>query len=156
MRTVAVVLMLVIGAAARAEDARAVYMEAVRTMMPPERYDQMIEMMYRPLVAGAEANSKQKMPADAVQQLRDAARSSMSYDELLGWTADAYERHFTPQEMQQMTAFFRSPLGKKLEQEQPRVQAEIMRKVAEVVPQRIKANLGQGQPPPKKAPQKKR
>jgi hypothetical protein len=65
----------------------------------------------------------------------------MSYDELLAWTADVYQRHFTPQEMQQLVAFYRSPLGMKLEKEQPKVFADVMRKVADVVPQRMEAAL---------------
>jgi hypothetical protein len=43
--------------------------------------------------------------------------------------------------MQQLVAFYRSPLGMKLEKEQPKVFADVMRKVADVVPQRMEAAL---------------
>jgi hypothetical protein len=140
MRTSAALLTLLLCSSAGAAPP-AVYMDAVRIMMPRERYEAMIEGMYRPLIAEAEANSKAKMPPESVQALRKAAQSSMSYDELLAWTADVYQRHFTPQEMQQLVAFYRSPLGMKLEKEQPKVFADVMRKVADVVPQRMEAAL---------------
>lgn len=140
MRTSAALLTLLLCSSARAAPP-AIYMDAVRIMMPRERYEAMIEGMYRPLIAEAEANTKAKMPPESVQALRNAAQSSMSYDELLAWTADVYQRHFTPQEMQQLVAFYRSPLGVKLEKEQPKVFADVMRKVADIVPQRMEAQL---------------
>jgi hypothetical protein len=140
MRTSAAFLAISISLPVGAAPA-AVYMDAVRIMMPRARYDAMIEGMYRPLIAEAEARSKAKMPPESVAALRKAAESSMSYDELLAWTADVYQRHFTPDEMKQMVAFYRSPLGVKLEKEQPKVFSEVMRKVADVVPQRMEATL---------------
>ncbi|HET9753185.1 MAG TPA: DUF2059 domain-containing protein [Myxococcales bacterium] len=151
MRTSAAAFTLLLCLSASADAPSAAYMDAVRVMMPRARYDAMIEGMYRPLVATAEANSKTKMPEDSVQILKRAAESSMSYDELLRWTADAYKRHFTPQDMQQLVAFFRSPLGMKLEKEQPKVFSEVMRKVSEVVPPRMEATLRK-EAPAKKAP----
>jgi uncharacterized protein len=151
MRTPAAAFALLLCLSASADAPPAVYMDAVRIMMPHARYDAMIEGMYRPLVATAEANSKTKMPEDSVQVLKKAAQSSMSYDELLTWTADAYQRHFTPQDMQQLVAFYRSPLGMKLEKEQPKVFNEVMRKVSEVVPPRMEATLRK-QEPVKKTP----
>jgi hypothetical protein len=140
MRTSAALLAMLVSLSARAAPP-AVYMDAVRIMVPRERYDAMIEGMYRPLIAEAEAKSKAKMPPESVEALKKAAQSSMSYDELLAWTADVYQRHFTPEEMKQMVAFYRSPLGMKLEKEQPRVFSEVMRKVADVVPSRMEAAL---------------
>ncbi|HET7784475.1 MAG TPA: DUF2059 domain-containing protein [Myxococcales bacterium] len=140
MRIFAALLALLLCSSADAAPP-AVYMEAVRIMVPRERYDAMIEGMYRPLIAEAEAKSKAKMPPESVEALKKAAQSSMSYDELLAWTADVYQRHFTPQEMKQLVAFYRSPLGVKLEKEQPRVFGEVMRKVADTVPPRMEATL---------------
>jgi hypothetical protein len=140
MRISAGFLALLLCSSARAAPP-AVYMDAVRIMVPRERYQAMIEGMYRPLIAEAEAKSKAKMPPESVEALKKAAQSSMSYDELLAWTADVYQRHFTPQEMKQLVAFYRSPLGMKLEKEQPKVFGEVMRKVADTVPQRMEAEL---------------
>lgn len=140
MRTAAAFLALLLCSSARAAPP-AVYLDAVRIMMPRERYEAMIEGMYRPLIAEAEARSKAKMPPESVQALKKAAQSSMSYDELLAWTADVYQRHFTPEEMRQLVTFYRSPLGVKLEKEQPKVFGEVMRKVADTVPQRMEAAL---------------
>ncbi|HZX94480.1 MAG TPA: DUF2059 domain-containing protein [Myxococcales bacterium] len=143
MRTFTAALALLLSLSARADDPRAVYMDAVRTMMPRERYDAMIEGMYRPLVASAEARTNAKMPPESVERLKKAAQGAMTYDELLTWTADAYQRHFTPDEMKQLLAFYRSPLGVKMEREQPKLQADVMRKVADVVPQRMETVLRQ-------------
>jgi uncharacterized protein len=140
MRTSAALLAILISSSAHAAPP-AVYMDAVRIMMPRARYDAMIEGMYRPLIAEAEAKSKSKMPPEGVDALRKAAQSSMSYDELIAWTADVYQRHFTPDEMKQLVAFYRSPLGMKLEKEQPKVFSEVMRKVADTVPPRMEATL---------------
>jgi len=141
MRTFAAALALLLCLSARADDTRAAYTDAARSMVPRERYDAMVEGMYRPLVASAEASNNAKMPPESVQELRKAAQSAFSYDELIKWTADAYQKRFTPEEMKQLVAFYRSPLGLKLEREQPRMQQEILRKVADVVPQRMQAAL---------------
>ena len=159
MRTFAALLAILVSSSAHAAPP-AVYMDAVRIMMPRARYDAMIEGMYRPLIAEAEAKSKSKMPPEGVDALRKAAQSSMSYEELIAWTADVYQRHFTPEEMKQLVAFYRSPLGMKLEKEQPRVFSEVMRKVADTVPPRMEAALrkeqqGKQQPPPKQQQVKK-
>ena len=159
MRTSAALLAILVSSSAHAAPP-AVYMDAVRIMMPRARYDAMIEGMYRPLIAEAEAKSKSKMPPEGVDALRKAAQSSMSYEELIAWTADVYQRHFTPEEMKQLVAFYRSPLGMKLEKEQPRVFSEVMRKVADTVPPRMEAALrkeqqGKQQPPPKQQQVKK-
>ncbi|HEY6908913.1 MAG TPA: DUF2059 domain-containing protein [Myxococcales bacterium] len=140
MRTFAAVLAVLVSSSAHAAPP-AVYMEAMRIIMPRERYEAMIDGMYRPLIAEAEAKSKAKMPPESVEALKKAAQSSMSYDELLSWSAEVYQRHFTPEEMKQLVAFYKSPLGVKLEKEQPRVFSEVMRKVADTVPPRMEATL---------------
>ena len=154
MRTSAAILAILVSSSAHAAPP-AVYMEAMRIMMPRERYDAMIEGMYRPLIAEAEARSKAKMPPESVEALKKAAQTSMSYDELLAWSADVYQRHFTPDEMKQLVAFYKSPLGVKLEKEQPRVFSEVMRKVADTVPPRMEATLRKEQQQKQQAPQQK-
>jgi hypothetical protein len=47
-------------------------------------------------------------------------------DELVGQMASVYARNFTPDEMRQLTAFYRSPLGQKLLEKMPTVMQESM------------------------------
>jgi hypothetical protein len=104
----------------------------------PNSDPKVVAAMLDKLMPGAIAEAKQQNPkADAkklIEQQRAAYLANAA--QALDIQAHVVSRHFSLQELKALTAFFRGPLGKKLANETPNIQREVMRE------QRLRQPLG--------------
>ncbi len=129
-------------AAPPANDARALAGAVARAITPPDRYQGMLEQLYRPLLATAEKmrGDRQKLE-EAAAQIRAAAARSMPYEDLLAWTAEVYAAHFSADQLRALLKFYQSPAGAKLASMQAQINSELLQKVVAVFPGRFEAAL---------------
>ena len=114
--------------------------ELVILVMPREAYERSIQQMTNQMLATLRAQG-QKIADGAEQKMKDAVIDVMPYDELLTWTADIYARHFTPKELGDLLAFYRTPTGRKAARLLPDLMGEVGAKMAQILPQRLPAAL---------------
>jgi hypothetical protein len=129
--------------AAAQEDPKPAAAALARALTPPQRYQGMLEQLYRPLLANAErtqGGDKVKLEK-AAAQIREAAAKAMPYDDLLTWTAEVYAAHFTAAELRELGRFYQSPLGTKFNGMQPQINSELLQKVVQVFPPRFEAAM---------------
>jgi hypothetical protein len=128
--------------AARAEDSAALAVQVAKALTPPERYQGMLEQLYRPLLANAEkAQTDRQKLEEAAARIRAASAKALPYDDLVAWTAEVYAAHFSAAELKALLKFFESPAGKKFNGLQPQINAELVQKVVAVYPKRFEAAL---------------
>ena len=122
------------------EKERAAALDLVKMVVPRDTYDQMIQQM-------TEAMSQQfrqageKLPADFDKKIQAAVNDVMSYDDVLGWTADIYAARFTVAELKDIEKFYKTPVGVKVMKLLPELSGEIGKKIATVLPERMPAAL---------------
>jgi uncharacterized protein len=127
------------------EDPKPAAIALARALTPPQRYQAMLEQLYRPLLANAERTQgadKAKLQKVAAQT-REAAAKALPYDDLLAWSADVYAAHFTAAELRALARFYQSPAGTKFNGLQPQMNAELLQKVVQVFPSRFEAAMKQ-------------
>jgi len=95
--------------------------------------------------AGAEEGFKRKVP-DAtpdqlaeVDKLADGLFSDMPIDEMIDAMVPIYQKHLTKEDLDGILAFYSSPLGQKLQREQPAMMQEGMEAGGEIGRRRIGA-----------------
>ena len=112
------------------------YLEALhvrRTM------DQMIEGMKKQMKVGAEAGMKHQLPDATPEQLAkitsmvDDSLSEIKVDELIEVVIPIYQEHISKADLQQVLAFYQSPVGQRLLDEQPAMMQESMQKSSELM-----------------------
>jgi uncharacterized protein len=126
-------LVVATGCASRRPEpySRAGLVQAMRANLPPERYEALLDAIYK----GMAASRPDGLEQVSVPALKELTRSVMSYEEVLEWSADAYEKNFTPAELQDLIAFYRSPVGIKVGERTPQLIGDLMQRlVAEMKP----------------------
>jgi hypothetical protein len=92
---------------------------------------------------GAEEGFKQKVPNANPEQLAevdkfaDSLFSDMPIDEMLDAMVPIYQRHLTKEDLDAILAFYSSPVGQKLQREQPAMMQEGMQLGGEIGRRRI-------------------
>jgi len=124
--------------------------ELCRLVMSREAYDSMMEEMFTQMTASFPPGV---LPADALPKLKQLTRDLVSYDEMQTWMVEIYGPRFSADEVRQLVAFYKTPLGKKLAKLTPELQSEIGKRMGPVVMQRLpvamqKAGLMPTAPPP--------
>ncbi|HUJ27566.1 MAG TPA: DUF2059 domain-containing protein [Myxococcales bacterium] len=138
------IALLLAAAPAPTAEARAL----AKAITPVQRYQGMLEQLYRPLLASAQQRERDSARLEQIaRQVRDAAAKALPYDDLLEWTAQVYGAHFSAGELKQLLKFYESPLGRKYLDLQPQVNNELFANVLQVFPQRFEAAMKDAQPP---------
>jgi len=126
------------GVTAEARDRAAA--ELVHLLMPKSHADQMMAQIGQQFMFAAAADYKRRgltIPPDFEGKMKSALEGSVSYDEITKWGANVYSAHFTLSELRQLIAFYTSPLGHKLLQDQPEIGQQSMRQVLMAVDHRL-------------------
>lgn len=98
---------------------------------------------------GAEEAFKEKVPNATPEQLAqldkfaDGLFKNMPIDEMIEGMIPIYQKHFTKQDLQGILAFYASPLGLKLQHEQPAMTQESMQVGGEIGRRRLGAMMQQ-------------
>lgn len=135
--------------------------ELARVLVPKESWSLALQQMGANVQRTLEGHpgSKLKYPADMPAKIRAELEGVLPYDALVAIHAKEISAQYTPAEMNELLAFYRTPVGKKWLAVQPKVSdavaAETQRRVEQKMPdvmQRL-AKLSQTPPPaPKAAP----
>jgi hypothetical protein len=94
---------------------------------------------------GAEEGFKQKVPDATTEQLAEVDRfaenlfNDMPVDEMLDAMVPIYQKHLTKEDLDGILAFYSSPVGQKLQREQPAMTQEGMQVGGEIGRRRIGA-----------------
>jgi hypothetical protein len=118
--------------------ALAASIDLVRSIVPPEAYDAMLEQMYQQMSASMQqAGAGAGIPADKQKDLRAAVKECLPYDDLLSWTAGVYSKHFTRKEIDDVAGFYRTPTGKKMARLMPTLTGEVGGKLGPLLMTRL-------------------
>lgn len=124
---------------------------------------QMVEQMLATQVEGMK-KLRPDIPADFWNEFTAEMRRQLRVEELLDQMVPIYQRHFSRDDLEQLIAFYRSPVGRKFFSELPLIQREAMQvgqqwgaaigqRIGEESEQRIKEK-GYKLGPPAQPPQK--
>jgi uncharacterized protein len=102
-------------------------------MASRDQVRQLMEQMFAQMRAINRQEMKKKHPDISEEELARAERGSQELirsfpiDEMLSDMVPVYQRHFTKAEIEELTAFYSSPIGQKFLHEMPAVTAESMK-----------------------------
>jgi hypothetical protein len=119
---------------------RGAVLELMTSLMPPDSFEKRMEQVREEMllqVRDVAARQNRPLPADASQRMQRAMKNSISYDEIVNLTAEAYVKHFSADEIRQIADFYQTPVGKKLARLQPEIMADIMPKINDTINQRV-------------------
>jgi hypothetical protein len=88
------------------------------------------------------AKAEQALPK-AVAAVQGVLTDPKVIDEMYNEASSLYARYFTPQEMDQLAAFYRTPTGQKALNVMPQLTAEAMKMAQRIVAPRVQAALKQ-------------
>ena len=118
--------------------ALAASIDLVRSIVPPEAYDAMLEQMYQQMSASMQqAGGGAGIAADKQKDLRAAVKECLPYEDLLSWTAGVYTKHFTRKEIDDVAGFYRTPTGKKMARLMPTLTGEVGAKLGPLLMTRL-------------------
>lgn len=135
------------------EAERKATLELMQLVVPRETYDDMLAKMIT-AIKGSMAQGG-ALPADFDAKMHAAMLEVLPYDTVLAWSAEVYGSRFSVDEIQQIGAFYKTPVGRKLVKQLPDISAEVMRKTSETIGTRLPAALkkhGLLPPDPQEAP----
>lgn len=98
---------------------------------------------------GAEEGFKQKVPDATLAQLAEVDKfaeglfKDMPVDEMVDAMVPIYQKHLTKEDLDGILAFYSSPVGQKLQREQPAMQQEAMQVGGEIGRRRLGALMQQ-------------
>ena len=98
---------------------------------------------------GAEDGFKEKIPNPTAEQLAqvdkfaDGLFKNMPVDEMMDAMIPIYQKHLTKEDINEILAFYASPIGQKLQREQPAMTQESMQVGGEIGRRRIGAMMQQ-------------
>lgn len=104
---------------------------------------QYFESMAQQAKLGAEEGFKQKVPDATPAQLAEVDRfaeglfKDMPVDEMIDAMVPIYQRHLTKEDLEGILAFYASPVGQKLQREQPAMMEEGMKVGGEIGRRRL-------------------
>ncbi len=122
---------------ARAGEAeRKATIELMQAIMPQESYDLMLVKLTQ-AIRSSIGQGNENLPADFDKRMHDAIIDIMPYNEVLNMTADIYGKRFTVDEIKQIGAFYRTPVGRKLMKDLPDISAESMERTSKLLQTRL-------------------
>lgn len=149
----AMAVVLLVGSVARAQtsqsnthiyqlpyDERHTVLELMANLMPSDTFEKRMEQVREEMlvqVRDVAVQQNRPLPSDAAQRMQRAMKNSISYDEIINLTAEAYVKHFSADEIKQIADFYQTPVGRKLARLQPEIMADIMPKINETINQRV-------------------
>jgi hypothetical protein len=104
-----------------------------------ETMDQMMVGMKKQMKAGVEEGFKHKVPNATPEQLAKASAlfddvfTEINTDEMIDAIIPIYQEHVSKADLQQILAFYQSPVGQRLLSEQPAMMQESMQKGADLM-----------------------
>ena len=139
------VLMTAVAAWAVAQNAtkddRAATQELMRQVVPRAAYEAILEQTYAQMSATMQQMGGTPIPASKQKALREAVAECMSYEDVVSWSTDVYLKHFTRKEIDDLSAFSRTPTGKKAAATLPKLSGEIGAVMAPLMMNRMPAAL---------------
>jgi uncharacterized protein len=143
--TVACVALLV-GAAADAADPLptqpSIAAELARLMVPEENWKQSIQGFAAQMKQFMEATDKRigvKPAGDCPLQILEDTMGMFSYQELLDIETSALAKHYTDDELKDLLAFYRSPIGQKTIRVQPQLGMDVSGQMMAIMQARMPA-----------------
>lgn len=86
--------------------------------------------------------AQDKLPPDFeahMNQIMDDMLNTMPLDEMLQAMVPVYQKHFTHGDLEQLTAFYATPVGQKILREMPAISAEAMQYMMPMMQKQIEA-----------------
>jgi hypothetical protein len=117
-----------------------VTMELVQLVTPPENYQAMISQMTTQMLASMQQTGA-KVPPDAQSKMALAVTDALPYNDLAQWTVEIYSARFSTEEIKQLIAFYKTPVGKKAAKLLPEISGEVGKKLGPVLMQRLPASM---------------
>lgn len=113
----------------------ALAVELSRIALPQASWDQ----VWRAALAQIEqqAAAQGQLPAGFAEALRAEFEGLFAYDEIVDMQAGLLAKHYTEAELQQLLAFYRTPLGQKTVRIMPEVTQDVMGQVQVLMAQRL-------------------
>jgi hypothetical protein len=134
-------LVLLTATAARADEAtRKATVDLVHLVLPSEAYTTMIDQASGQMLMAISQKGVQA-PADAAQRLKKVVMECAPYEEMVGWTADVYASRFSQSEIKDLTAFYKTPTGKKAARLIPELMGEVGKKMGGLMMERMPAAM---------------
>jgi len=124
-----------------AKDDKAASLDLMKTIVPKGAYDAMVEQMYTQMSATMQQMGGKSIPASKQKALKEAVQECLPYDDLIGWSADVYTKHFTRKEIDDLATFYKTPTGKKFAATLPTISGEVGAKMAPLMMTRLPAAL---------------
>jgi hypothetical protein len=118
----------------------AVTRELVKLVTPKETYLAMIQQMGKQTLLSIQ-QSGAKLPPDAEKKINQAVIEALPYEDLANWTVEVYATRFTTDEIKQLTAFYKTPVGHKAAQLLPELSGEVGKKMGPILMQRMPAAM---------------
>lgn len=115
--------------------------EVCQLILTPDTYATMIDQMSVQMAAALQQQTGHGTVADARDKIKKAVTEAVPYDEVIGWNADLYASRFSTDELKQLAAFYRTPVGKKAARLQPEVSAEVGKKMGPILMERLPGAL---------------
>lgn len=107
---------------------------------PRETYQAMLSQITHQML-GSMAQSGAKPPADAEAKMTKAVLEAVPYDDLVSWTVEIYATRFSTEEIRQLIAFYKTPVGKKASKLLPEISGEVGKKMGPIMMQRLPAAM---------------
>jgi len=126
------------------DESRKAASELVRLCMPKAQYDSMIQTISSQMGSRILADMQERgidAPPDFAERLTRTMLEVMPYDEQLALATDAYVNNFSLEEIQQIAAFYKTPIGQKVLSLQPKIAGETMQKLAAKLGDRLPAAM---------------
>lgn len=115
--------------------------EWVRLMVPKEAYDALVDQMHQQMAAAMQQRGPGGLSAEKQGALKIAMMECLPYEDLLTWSADVYAKHFSAKELKELSAFYKTPTGKKAARIMPLLNGEVMAKMSPVLMERMPVAL---------------
>jgi len=101
-------------------------------------------------MASSSATAQGREQAPNAEALAGFMNDLITYDELIDLCASIFTKHYTTEELEQLLAFYRTPLGQKMIRLQPEIMQDVNGQMTVLIQKRMPALLEKLQHPTKK------
>jgi len=114
-----------------------VAMQLSRLVLTKSTYESMVKQMMDSMLQA----SGQAPDAKTQKEMTAVVMEALPYDEMLKFNAKVYGERFKDSELQEIIAFYKTPVGAKLVRELPSISGEVGQLVGKIIPERLPALL---------------
>jgi hypothetical protein len=129
MRSLVVALLILsapaLAAAPKSSDAAPIAAKLAKQTLTEKRWNQMVQAMDEQMSQGF-AQHGQALSAEELEKLKTEMHQLLNYQEMTDFLAGVLLKYYTADEMKQLEAFYRSPVGQKALDLQPEVMRDSM------------------------------